>query len=201
HLSRGAYAADRHYDYVTPQKIVDLAMNHGCHSVAFTYNEPTVFAEYAIDIATIARREKLGTVLVSNGYITLTAARELYPLITAANIDMKGFSEHFYGKMTRSQLQPVLDAIKYYYSLGGHLELTNLVIPGQNDDEAMITTYLDWVERELSRDVPLHFSAYHPDYRYRNSPPTDVSTLLRIRDQARRRGFHHIYLGNVFVPD
>ncbi len=200
HLSRGVYDDQRKYDYIGPEVIIELAFTHNCHSVAFTYNEPTVFAEYAIDVAELARKEKLGTVLVSNGYISPEAARELYPLIDAANIDMKGFSEEFYSSMTGSKFHPVLEAIKYYFSTGGHLELTNLVIPQKNDRDEMIIAWLDWVDKELSRDVPLHFSACHPDYQY-DGPPTDVETLLHIRELARKRGFHHIYLGNVFIPE
>ncbi len=200
HLSRGGYDEGRKYDYVEPEVIVELAFTHNCHSVAFTYNEPTVFAEYAMDVAILARKEKLGTVLVSNGYITMEAARDLYPLIDAANIDMKGFSEGFYGAMTGSRLQPVLDSMKYFHSIGGHLEITNLVIPGQNDRDELIIAWLDWVDKELDRNVPLHFSAYHPDYKF-DGPPTDAQTLLHIRELAHKRGFHHIYLGNVFIAE
>lgn len=201
HLSRGSYPDDHAIDYTAPELIVRLARQYDCRSVAFTYNEPTVFAEYAIDIAGLAHRDGLATVLVSNGYITPAATAELYPLIDAANIDMKGFSEDFYRDMTQSELQPVLDAMKCFYGLGKHLEITNLVIPGKNDAEEMIQAFLDWVERELNRDIPLHFSAYHPDYQYHDSPPTSAATLRRIRDSGRQRGFNHIYLGNIVVPE
>lgn len=201
HLSRGSYADAGRVDYVEPGVIVNLARQHHCASVAFTYNEPTVFAEYACDIAATAHADGLATVLVSNGYITLEAAADLYPLIDAANIDMKGFSEDFYRDMTQSELQPVLDAMKYFHGLGKHLEITNLVIPGKNDDDAMINAFFDWLEAELNRDIPLHFSAYHPDYQYHDSPQTSAATLLHIRELGRRRGFNHLYLGNVIIRE
>jgi pyruvate formate lyase activating enzyme len=195
-LSRGHYDEARQYDYFSPARIVELALMHGCKSVACTYNEPTVFAEYAIDIAREAAKNKLAFVLVSNAYITLEAAADLFPHTDAANFDMKGFSESFYTEMTRSRLQPVLDAIKYFYSLGKHLELTNLVIPGKNDEDDMINAYLDWVEQELDPTVPLHFSAYHPACQC-NIPPTAVATLHHIKDLTQKRGFSHVYLGNI----
>lgn len=197
-LSRGKYSSEYSpHDYYSPESIVDLAEKQKCRSIAFTYNEPTVFAEYAIDIATLAKKSGLATVLVSNGFISLEAAKDLYPLIDAANIDMKGFSEDFYREMTGMSLAPVLEAIEYYYSLGNHLELTNLVIPDKNDDMEMIDAYLDWVKTKLSTDIPLHFSAYHPAYRFNDSPPTDPKLLYRIREHAQKSGFSHIYLGNI----
>ncbi|OGV52914.1 MAG: AmmeMemoRadiSam system radical SAM enzyme, partial [Lentisphaerae bacterium GWF2_52_8] len=114
-LSRGSYNEQSRSDYASPELIVELAPKHGCSSIAFTYNEPTVFAEYAFDIATLAKRAQIPTVIVSNGYITLEAARDLYPLINAANIDMKGFSEEFYRDMTGARLKPVLDAMEYFH--------------------------------------------------------------------------------------
>ena len=195
-LSRGHYDEARQYDYFSPARIVELALMHGCKSVACTYNEPTVFAEYAIDVAKEAAQNKLAFVLVSNACITLEAAADLFPHADAANFDMKGFSENFYAEMTNSHLRPVLDAIKYFYSLGKHVELTNLVIPGKNDDDNMIHAYLDWVEQELDPTVPLHFSAYHPACKC-NIPPTAATTLRHIRDMAHERGFDHVYLGNI----
>lgn len=198
HLSRGKPAPVPDTDLVLPPAIVDQALRHGCKSVAFTYNEPTIWAEYAMDIAIAAKKAGLATVLVSNGYITLEAAKDLYPLIDAANIDMKGFSEAFYKEMCDGRLQSVLDAMEYYHSLPtSHLEITNLVIPGKNDDPAMINAYFDWVEKKLNKMVPLHFSAYHPMYKYRESPPTPPSTLFSIKEMAEKRGFHHVHLGNI----
>lgn len=197
HLSRGKYEAIPSGKFISPEEIIPLAVTHKCKSVAFTYNEPIVWAEYAIDIARLARGSGLKTVLVSNGYITQEAAGDLFPYMDAANIDMKGFSEDFYKEMTNSQLQPVLEAIKYFYSLGHHLELTNLVIPGKNDSEQMLEDYLDWVAENLSQDIPLHFSAFHPDYKYNKGTGTSRETLYSIRERALSRGFKHVYLGNI----
>ncbi len=196
-LSRGNYNLRHEFEYYSPETLVDLAFKHNCKSIAFTYNEPTVFGEYMFDTAQIAKERGLATVMVSNGFITQNAARDIYPLIDAANIDMKGFSEEFYVKMTKSHLQPVLDSIKYLNKLGKHIELTNLVIPGYNDADEMINDYLDWVEKELNKDVTLHFSAYHPDYMFKKAPATPRDTLFKIRDHAESRGFTSIQLGNI----
>jgi pyruvate formate lyase activating enzyme len=177
---------------------VALAKSEDCKSVAFTYNEPLIWSEYVIDIAKLAKEKGLATVLVSNGYITPEAARDLYPWIDAANIDMKGFSEEFYSEMTGGRLAPVLEAIKYFASLGKHLEITNLVIPGKNDSSEMIGGFLDWTRDNLGLKVPLHFSAYHPDYKYNGSQPTPPETLNSIRAKALKLGFKSVYIGNVF---
>jgi pyruvate formate lyase activating enzyme len=191
---RHAHQQDR---YFSPESIIKLSIKHNCRSVAFTYNEPTVWAEYAIDIAKLAKKNNLNVVLVSNGYITKQAAEVFYPLIDAANIDMKGFSEHFYSEMTGARLQPVLDSIKYLYSLNKHVELTNLIIPDKNNDDKMIDSFLSWVVQNLDKNVPLHFSAYHPMYKYNESPRTSPEILYNIRDIAKKRGFNHVYLGNI----
>lgn len=196
-LARGNYQQLKSADFYSPEVIVELALKYRCESVAFTYNEPTVFAEYAIDIAELAHKKNLKTVLVTNGYIESEARADLYPLIDAANIDMKGFSESFYHDMTGSQLQPVLDSIKYLYSLGHHLEITNLVIPVYNDAPEIIDQWLDWVEQHLDKSVPLHFSAFHPSYRLTDVPRTPSSTLYGIKDRAVERGFTSIHLGNI----
>lgn len=195
-LSRGYYNVEELPRYLAPAEIVELALQHNCQSVSYTYNEPTVFAEYAIDIAGIAAEKGLKNVLVSNGYITREAAADLYPLIDAANIDMKGFSEDFYNSLCGGSLAPVLDSIRYLYELGKHIEITNLVIPGRNDSEEMIKNWFDWVEAHLNKDVPLHFSAYHPAYKM-HIEGTPHETLYRIREYGEQRGFTSIFLGNI----
>lgn len=200
HLSRGAYPNTDDRDsrgYVSPEKIIRMALKSGSASVAFTYNEPIVWSEYMADIAKLARSAKLATVMVSNGYMSKTAGEEILPLIDAANFDMKGFSEEFYRKMTGGGLAPVLETIKLHHSLGGHLELTNLVIPGENDSPEMINAYLEWVAKNLGMDIPLHFSAYFPNHRFRSAPQTPKSTLYRIRESAISAGFTSIHLGNI----
>ena len=200
HLSQGNYAEAELKDvdsFFSPSKIVDLAVRNKCKSIAFTYNEPLIWGEYVIDIAKLAKARSLATVLVSNAYVSKDAREEILPNIDAANFDMKGFSEKFYTEMTRSHLQPVLDTIEYFYSIGGHLELTNLVIPGKNDSDKMIDDYLDWVAKKLDKNVPLHFSAYFPQHKYRESPPTPAETLYAILDKAEKAGFTSVYLGNI----
>ena len=195
-LSRACYSDADAPLYVPPEHIVELAQRHGCPSIAYTYNEPTVFAEYVCDIAREAHQAGLKNVLVSNGFISPEAANDLYPLMDAANIDMKGFSDHFYQKMCGGNLAPVLESLETLRRLNVHLEVTTLVIPGQNDDLTEISAWLDWVESYLDLETPLHFSAYHPAYRC-HLPPTPVATLLAIRDLAIKRGFTNVFLGNV----
>ena len=200
HLSRGSYSErelqnlDLRY---LPEKIIDLALAKKCRSIAFTYNEPLIWGEYIIDIAKIAKDAGLKTVLVSNGYISEEAAEDIFPCIDAANFDMKGFSEEFYRDMTGGSLDVVLNAISSFYATGRHVELTNLVIPGRNDSNEMIGSYLEWVSEKLDKSVPLHFSAYFPMYRYHDSPPTPRGTLLDIKEKARNAGFLSVYLGNI----
>ena len=175
-----------------------MALSRGCRSISFTYNEPTVFIEYAVEIAKLARQAGLKTILVSNGWINPAPAAALYRLIDAANIDVKGFSEEFYGRLCNATLAPVLRSCEFFRNeCGGHLELTNLVIPGQNDSPQMIDALLDWVEEKLGADTPLHFSAYFPCHRYCDSPPTPRETLFSIREHAAERGFTRIRLGNI----
>ena len=197
-LSAGRPHEGMNLRYFSPSELVELALQQRCPALAFTYNEPAVFAEYALDTAVLAHQAGLKTVWVTNGFITPEAAREIYPHIDAANIDMKGFSEEFYASMCKGSLQPVLDSIAYFRTqLGKHTELTNLVIPGQNDAPEMIGGWLDWVERKLGFEVPLHFSAYHPAFRFRSAPPTPPELLRRIGRQARERGFKYVHLGNI----
>ena len=137
---------------MTPEEIVEAALRHGCRSVAFTYNEPTVFFEYVLETARLAKEANLATVLVSNGWINPEPMRELYPLIDAANIDMKGFSEAFYREFCDGSLAPVLRSMEYFHrELGHHLEITNLVIPGRNDSPERIDAFLDWAEQTHER--------------------------------------------------
>ncbi|MBP5300890.1 MAG: AmmeMemoRadiSam system radical SAM enzyme [Victivallales bacterium] len=196
-LSRGEYREEELETIVSPEQIVIMALEHRCPSISYTYNEPTVFAEYLRDIARIARQAGLKNILVSNGFIDPTAADELYPLVDAANIDMKGFSEAFYEKLCQASLAPVLVSLEKLHRLGVHLEITTLVIPGQNDQPAELAKWLDWVEAHLGCDAPLHFSAYHPAFHCK-IPRTPASTLFAIRDLAAGRGFSNVFLGNIF---
>ena len=199
HLSRGSYNKKSHNTrkFMSPEDIVNLAVKYNTKSIAFTYNEPLIWSEYLVEIAELAKERGVAAVLVSNGYITESAASEILPFIDAANFDMKGFSEEFYKEMTGGSLSDVLRTIRMYYQLGGHLEITNLVIPGKNDSPELINKFLEWTKEMISTDVPLHFSAYSPSYKYSDSPPTPASTLYRIKKQAEEQGFTSVYLGNI----
>ena len=196
-LSRGNYAQDGgQVKEVAPEQIVQMALMHRCPSISYTYNEPTVFAEYVIDIARLAHDAGLKNIIVSNGYISEAASDELYPLIDAANIDMKGFCHDFYPDMCQAKLAPVLESLRKLHRLGKHLEITTLVIPEKNDDDLSVNRWLDWVEANLDKEVPLHFSAYHPAYKCR-IPATPAKILYHIRDICSSRGFKNVFLGNI----
>jgi pyruvate formate lyase activating enzyme len=182
----------------SPQAIADAADSRGCKSVAFTYNDPTIFAEYAMDIADACHALGLQTVAVTAGYIHAEPRAEFYAKIDAANVDLKGFSDEFYRKITGARLAPVLETIEYLVREAGvWTELTTLVIPGHNDSEAELHAQCEWIMEHLGPDVPLHFSAFHPDFKMLDVPATPIATLQRARAIAKRCGLHHVYTGNV----
>lgn len=196
-LSRSGSERNNEYLFMEAEKIIELALEQGCESVAFTYNEPTIFLEYAVDIAKAAKAAGLGTVLVSNGWINPEPRQELYQWIDAANIDIKGFSERFYKDFCGASLAEVLESCKHLRFVShSHLEVTNLVIPGCNDEDADILALLDWIGKELGFDTPVHFSAYFPAGGF-TAPATPAETLYHIRDLALKRGFTRIKLGNL----
>ena len=195
-LSQGQYEQEDDALFVPPQRIVEMALRHGCPSVSYTYSEPTVFAEYAMDIARLAHEAGLKNVLVSNGFIGEQAASELYPLMDAANIDMKGWTDEFYPTMCDASREPVLASLKRLRRLGVHLEVTTLVIPGKNDAPDAIDGWLEWAAENLGHETPLHFSAYFPAFRC-TIPRTQPDTLYRIRRQAHEAGFPNVFLGNI----
>ncbi len=182
----------------TPDAIADAALAHGCRSVAFTYNDPTIWAEYAIDIAHACHDRGLKTVAVTAGYISPHARREFYQHIDAANVDLKAFTQTFYRKLTQTHLAPVLDTLRYLkHETPVWIELTTLLIPGQNDSPDEITRMCDWVVQDLGPDVPMHFTAFHPDFKMTDTPPTPHQTLSRARQQALDAGVLYAYVGNV----
>lgn len=185
-------------DQASPEMIAKAAKDYGCKSVAFTYNDPTIFAEYAMDVADACHALGIKTVAVTAGYMHNQARRDFYAKIDAANVDLKAFTEDFYFKLTGSGLQPVLETLCYLkHATNVWFEITTLLIPEQNDSDEEITAMCKWVRKELGPDVPLHFSAFHPDYKMRDIPPTSVSTLVRARDIAIREGLQYVYTGNV----
>lgn len=183
--------------FLTPEALVLMAQQQAIPSIAFTYNEPTIFGEYVMDISRLAHEHDLHTVMVTNGYIATEAIDDIYPHIDAANIDLKAFRDTFYRKITLSKISPVLDAIIKIRSLETWVELTTLLIPGLNTDKAEIRELATWVLKNLGHDTPLHFSAFHPDYKLQNIPATSLVQLERAYTIAKEVGLQHVYLGNV----
>jgi pyruvate formate lyase activating enzyme len=182
----------------SPEAIARAASELGCASVAFTYNDPVIFYEYAIDVAEACRARGIKTVAVTAGSIKPGPRAEFFHAIDAANVDLKAFTDGFYWRRTASNLAPVLDTLKYLRrETDVWLEITTLLIPGENDSESEIDALTRWVVRELGDETPLHFSAFHPDYRMLDLPPTPKATLLRAREQGRANGLRHVYVGNV----
>jgi len=197
-----ARAQDRLCDQATPEAIAAEAVALGCRSVAFTYNDPVVFAEYAIDVAAACRARGLATVAVTAGYVHPEPRQELFAAMDAANVDLKAFTEGFYHRLCFAHLQPVLETLEWLAKeRRTWLELTTLLIPGQNDSEAEVAALAEWVVGHLGAEVPLHFSAFHPDFELTDVPPTPPATLRRARRQAQAAGLRHVYTGNVHDPE
>ena len=189
---------DRLMDAASPEGIAAAAAAYGAQSVAFTYNDPVIFAEYAIDTAHACHRSHIKTVAVTAGYIHPEPARDFFTVMNAANVDLKSFSDEFYNKLCGGHLKPVLDMLSYiHHETACWLEITTLLIPGQNDSTAEIRALSAWVSRELGPDVPLHFSAFHPDWKMDKLPRTPASTLTNARRIAMDAGLHYVYTGNV----
>ena len=181
-----------------PELIAKTAREHGCGSVAYTYNDPVVFHEYAIDTAQACRELGLKSVAVSAGYVCAEPRAEFYRWMDAANIDLKAFTEDFYHKITGGHLQPVLETLQYLkHETQVWLELTTLIIPGENDSAAELEAMTQWVVENLGPDVPMHFTAFHPDWKMMDRPATPVSSLLQARDIAIKNGVRYAYVGNV----
>lgn len=189
---------ERLQDEADPELIAQTAVDLGCDSVAFTYNDPVIFAEYAMDVADACRERGVKAVAVTAGYLYDEPRREFFAHLDAANVDLKAFTDDFYVTITRSHLQPVLDTLTYLArETEVWLEVTTLLIPGHNDSDDELHRLAEWFARELGPDVPLHFSAFHPDHRMRNVPPTPPSTLRRAREIAFSHGLQFVYTGNV----
>jgi pyruvate formate lyase activating enzyme len=185
-------------DAASPETIARAAQDLGCRSVAFTYNDPVIFHEYAIDVAQACRERGIKSVAVTAGYMCAEPREEFYRAMDAANVDLKAFTERFYQQITNSHLQPVLDTLIY---LKRHtdvwFEITTLLIPGENDSDEEIDALSQWIFRELGPDVPLHFTAFHPDWKMLDKPPTPPATLTRARRLALGNGLRYVYTGNV----
>jgi len=189
---------DRLMDQASPEAIARAARDSGCKSAAFTYNDPVIFAEYAMDAADACHAHGVKTVAVTAGYMHAAPARAFYAKMDAANVDLKAFTEEFYFRQTGAHLQPVLDTLAYiHHETDCLLEITTLLIPGHNDGADEILRLAQWMMRELGPEVPIHFTAFHPDYKMRDVPPTPPATLVRAREIALGEGLHHVYTGNV----
>ena len=192
---------DRIQDFASPAAIADAAVRSGCRSVAFTYNDPVIFLEYAIDVAQACRARGIKTVAVSAGHISPEPRIEFFRHMDAANIDLKGFSESFYKNLCSGKLAAVLETLEYIkHETNVWLEITTLLIPGENDSPGEIEAESAWAMDHLGPDVPLHFTAFHPDWKLLDHPRTPPQTLTMARRIAMTAGLHYVYTGNVHDP-
>jgi pyruvate formate lyase activating enzyme len=188
-------------DRAAPERIAAAAADGGVRSVAFTYNDPVVFHEYAVDTAAACRQRGIGTVAVTAGYVCPEPRAEFYGVMDAANIDLKALDDGFYRRWCGVRLEPVLDTLRYVAGeTSTWLEITTLLIPGLNDDVSHVAKLASWIGSELGPHIPLHLSAFHPAFRMLDRPPTPPGTIVAARRVARREGLLHVYTGNVHDP-
>ncbi len=193
-----ARLTERRSEVYTPREIVNLAVETGSPSIAFTYNDPVIWAEFAIDVAKEAHARGLKTVFVTAGYVREEAREEIFAHMDATNVDLKAFTEAFYSKVTLSHLSPVLETLEWLAKeTQVWTEVTNLMIPGLNDDQEETRALAEWVLGHMGADVPLHFTAFHPAFKMLDRPPTPPATLTRARAIAREVGLRYVYTGNV----
>ncbi|HRT05831.1 MAG TPA: AmmeMemoRadiSam system radical SAM enzyme [Kiritimatiellia bacterium] len=185
----------------TPEEVVAAALRSGARAIAFTYSEPTIFYEYMLDIARLAKAKGLKTLVVSNGYIQPEPLRELLPFIDAYKVDFKAFNPRFYVDLTGGRRDPVLETMRIIHASGTWLEIVTLLVPGHNDGDDEIRQLARWVMDNLGPDVPLHFSRFHPQHKLANLPPTPVETVIRAREIALAEGLHYVYTGNIPFPE
>jgi len=185
-------------DNASPETIARAAVELGCRSVAYTYNDPTVFHEYALDVARACQERGIKSVAVTSGYVCPAPRAEFYPWMDAANVDLKAFSEDFYHRLCGGHLQPVLDTLVYLQrETSVWFEITTLLIPGENDSEAELQALTQWIAEHLGPEVPLHFTAFHPDWKMLDTPATPPATLTKARRIALGNGLRYVYTGNV----
>ena len=185
-----------HYD-LSPQQVVDLCLEHHCPGIAYTYTEPLTYLEYIVDTARLAHENGLWNILVTAGYVCQEPLADLLPYLDAANIDLKSFSDDIYQKVSGGHLQPVLDTILAMQEAGVWVELTNLIIPGINEDMSMIRQMCRWITDNGLSDNPLHFSRFFPRFKMQDIPPTPIRTLKEAMRIAQEEGIKYVYLGNV----
>lgn len=184
-----------------PEEAIRLAKEYDCKSIAWTYNEPTMWFEYTLDSAKLAKKEDIKTVYVTNGYMTEESFGEIKPYLDAANIDLKGMSEKFYSELCDARLQPVLDNIVRMHDAEIHIEITNLMIPGYNDSDDDIKALVKFMAEDVGVEVPLHFTRFYPQYKMQNLQPTEVKYLLKAHEIAKEAGMKYVYIGNVPTED
>jgi pyruvate formate lyase activating enzyme len=184
-------------DYAPPQKVVELARQYRCPTIAFTYTEPVVFSEFLMDVADAGHKAGIRSIVVSNGYMGREALEAAYGKMDAVKIDLKSFSESYYRNVVGGQLKPVLDSLVTLKKIGKWLEIVYLVVPSLNDGDREFRGLAQWIKTNLGADVPLHFSQYHPGYQLTNRPVTPVATLERAKAIADAEGLHYVYIGNV----
>jgi pyruvate formate lyase activating enzyme len=182
---------------LSPEEGVKRALSGRCESVSWTYNEPTIWHEYPRDMGLLARKKGLGTIYVTNGYMTEETLQDLSPMLQAFRVDLKAFTDEFYRKFCKGKLQPVLDATRIAHELGMHIETVTLVIPGVNDTLEEMEGLITWVRDNLGPQTPMHFTRFHPDYKMTDTIPTPIATLERIHARAKELGMRFPYLGNV----
>jgi len=192
-----ALPEEAHHMVVTPEEVVAEAKRSGCQSIAYTYTEPTVFYEFMLDCARLARREGIRNVWITCGYINPDPLRELCKVLDAANIDVKGFDEAYYRRYCSASLEPTLVALRIAHEEGVWVEVTNLIVPGGNEDPAMIRKLSAWHMAHLGPDVPVHFTRFHPAYQMLDAPPTPPAALETAGQIAREAGIRHVYIGNI----
>lgn len=179
-----------------PEEVVAKAIDNGCKSISYTYTEPTIFFEYALETARLARKKGLLNVFVTNGFMSLKALDMIHPYLDACNVDLKSFNDEFYKKICKGRLSPILDSIEYMRKIGIWLEITTLVIPGTNDSEEELKNIADFIAT-VDPDIPWHISRFHPDFKFMETIPTPVKTMEQARAIGKKAGLRFIYLGNI----
>lgn len=192
-----AFPEDMPVIYMEPKDVVENAVREKCFSIAYTYTEPSIAWEYVYDTARLAKKKKLKNVMVTNGFINPEPAKQLYKHIDAANVDLKGFTEDYYKNICFARLQPVLETLKLLDKMNVWIEITNLIIPGLNDDMKKIEEMCEWIKTELGTGYPLHFSRFFPCYKMMDRPPTPFETLKKAYQIAKKVGIKYVYIGNI----
>lgn len=188
---------ERFSQEISPEELVQMAKQNHCRSIAYTYTEPTIYFEYAYDTAQLAHQQGLLNVFVTNGFINPEPLQKIHDVLDAANVDLKSFSDQFYRKMTGGKLNPVLETLKLMKKLDIYVEITTLLIPGENDSDAELTAIAKFIKNDLGVDTPWHISRFYPHYRLTDHSPTPVATLNRAREIGLAEGLRFVYLGNV----